>query len=416
MAGELPKLAVLWEDAAFSPLQIAEAARGLCRPVFVIGWSGPEVSFPTRILRRLGEVVEVNGYSPEEVALALAPLRPAGLVVFTDVPQCLGAAVAEQLGLPFHSQATALMVSDKLAQRRALEAAGLRVPGYWPVVRSQARRPSAWPAALRFPAVLKPRRGAGSRDTFLVHDKLELGQRMAECAEEELVVEEYIPDLAPLVSSLGSDVFSVETIVEDGRPHHLASTGRFRFTPPFRESGAFLPSDIPAAVVAEAFAMAGAAAEALGVKVGVLHTEIKLSPWGPVLVEVNGRTGGNIPTFLGRVGGPPIMVLAMRVALGLGAGAGQLSPVNAGPVAFVRFVRAPLDARRVVEVSGLEELRAVPGVDSVRLRLQPGEKIPWGTGADADYVLEVDGQAPDHEALRTGLEVAMDALRVEYSD
>ena len=40
--------------------------------------------------------------------------------------------------------------------------------------------------------------------------------------------------------------------------------------------------------------IASMAIKALGVRVGFLHTEIKLTPDGPRIIEVNGRLGGSV--------------------------------------------------------------------------------------------------------------------------
>lgn len=415
MAVALPKLAVFWEDAAFSPLEIAQAARGLCRPVFVIGWSAQPVTFPLRLLGRLGDVVSLPGAGPAQAISALESSHLDGVIVFTDTPQCLAAAVAEHFGLRSHSPATALMLSDKLAQRQALSDAGLPIPAFWAVERATVvtRGAQALPADVRFPAVLKPRRGAGGRDTFLVRDRAELELRAAQCEDEDLLLEEYIADCEPAVSALGSDVFSVETLVEEGRAHHICATGRFRFQPPFREAGAFLPSDLGPRDVDAAFALAGSAAKALGVVSGALHTEIKLSPSGPLLVEVNGRVGGNIPAMMQRIGGPPFMALAMRLALGLPLG--EPAPLASRPVSYLRWFRAPVGAGRVEAVEGADEARCLPGVHAVRVKYGAGDKIPWGARLDADFVVEVDGQVPDHAALSLLTAQLNSTLRLRFS-
>lgn len=445
MTDELPALAVFWEDAAFSPLEIAEAARGICRPVFVLGWSRTAPVFPRRLLERLGPVVDVpaDGGADMPVALsgALDRLDVAGVIVFTDPPQRLAATVARHLGLDFHSVTTASALSDKWAQRRALQAAGVPVPGYWPLTKAywgdQAQVAGTPPvtetgpvvgtapgaddggpaAEISFPAVLKPRRGAGSRDTFLVRDAAELATCLAQSADDDLLVEQYIEDCEPQVSGFGSDLVSVESLVEDGEAHHVAITGRFRFEAPFRDTGGFVPSDIPAEHAAAVCEVASAAANALGVVTGALHTEIKLSPAGPVVVEVNGRVGGNVTDLLARVGSPNLTASAMRLALGQQLPSEErvtIGPAGAGPTAvaaartaaartaavgFVRFYRAPYGAKRLSSVDGVEVLSGLPGVQAVSVNRRAGDTIDWGEGLNADHIVAVKGVVPDHGAL-----------------
>ena len=62
--------------------------------------------------------------------------------------------------------------------------------------------------------------------------------------------------------------------------------------------------------------VATAALHALGVRTGGFHTEIKLTPDGPRVIEVNGRIGGGVPEMLFEASGVSIFNLSMRVALG----------------------------------------------------------------------------------------------------
>jgi len=89
-------------------------------------------------------------------------------------------------------------------------------------------------------------------------------------------------------------------------------TGRFPLAPPFRETGSFLPSDLGPADQDAVVALAGAASEAMQVLNGLLHTEIKMTPEGPRIVEINGRVGGGISGMIARLGGPSLHVWAVR--------------------------------------------------------------------------------------------------------
>jgi len=49
--------------------------------------------------------------------------------------------------------------------------------------------------------------------------------------------------------------------------------------------------------------LATAATKALRVRTGFLHTEIKVTPSGPRVIEVNGRLGGGLPNLLQQAAG-----------------------------------------------------------------------------------------------------------------
>ena len=62
--------------------------------------------------------------------------------------------------------------------------------------------------------------------------------------------------------------------------------------------------------------MAGRTIEALGIQDSVVHTENKLTPDGPKLIEVNGRLGGRPPFVLLEVSSVNLFRVACAVAAG----------------------------------------------------------------------------------------------------
>jgi biotin carboxylase len=134
----------------------------------------------------------------------------------------------------------------------------------------------------------------------------------------------------------------------------------------------------------------------LGVGVGFLHTEIKLTPDGPRVIEVNGRLGGAIPVLMTQATGVDVMAMSKRVALGEHVVFDELIPTSR--VGYFFYVQAPQSARRVASVEGLAELGELPGVDSVFLARQPGDDVDWRKGSH-QYVFSVIGAADDYEGV-----------------
>src|SRR5204863_1276408 len=99
-----------------------------------------------------------------------------------------------------------------------------------------------------------------------------------------VLVEEYVP----------TPEFSVETF---GRKV-VGTTAKHLGPPPwFVECGHDFPADLGEVATVEALALA--AIEALGLGFGPAHTEVRLGPRGPVVIEVNARlAGGRIPTLV----------------------------------------------------------------------------------------------------------------------
>ncbi|HTU31400.1 MAG TPA: ATP-grasp domain-containing protein [Solirubrobacteraceae bacterium] len=398
--GSRPRLAVMYEVGAFSPFEIRDAAQDLCDLVWVTGWSSPLDRTLTRLLPRLGTVLDVEGLGRDDVITALREAGVDGIVVFSDVGQEPAAEIAAALGLAFHSPHTALLLRDKFEQRLALREGGLPVPAVIAVCReSVGDREAAEDLEMTWPAVLKPRRGSGGRETFLVRSPEELTAVLDDASEEErFILEEYLADRADRIGSGVAAMVSVELVVVDGVAQHIAVSGRFPIVPPLRENGGFLPSHLDAEESAEVIEVAKRAAAALGVTRGVLHIEIKQTPVGPRIIEVNGRVGGVVPTLLAQIGGPPLLTWALRLALGLDIPA--FAPIAADSrVAFYYAWLPPVGEYVVREVESFDAVRAIPQVDHAWLNREPGDRVSSREGGMFGHLAAAYGAVDSHEEL-----------------
>jgi hypothetical protein len=387
--GPLPRLAVFLDSASASIMEVYEAARDTCRIVWVVGWS-PD--FPsTRVLARFGEVVDVSSLTPEGAIDRLAATQIDGVVVFNDAPLRFAAAVAHRRGLIFHSPETTVLLTDKLAQRRALQHAGLRVPTF------AAAGVNGIEGQVEYPAVLKPRVGAGSRDTFRVSSESEAKRVLATCdPDEKFILEGFISD-RPATGALAADVVSVESIARNGDIHHVTVTGRFPFVEPFRETGSFVPSNVSVDERRSIETLASAAIEALGIRDSIVHTEVKMTPSGPWIVEVNGRLGGGISNLISRVAGPPLVRWALRLALGLEVS--EVPIVSAPPIAFFRWIVSPVDATVVTRIEGVRAARSLEGVDDAVLNRAVGEHVDPRESPFLNHVVRIDGMVDSYSHL-----------------
>jgi len=385
----LPRLAVFHNEQSSPVFELFGASKDLCRIVWIIGWSNDNPS--QRILSRFGDVVDLTGLTEAQSIERLVEFRPDGVVVFNDPPIMLASKVAHELDLPFHSPATAELLSDKLAQRAALRDAGLPVPAF------AALSTTFTDAHVPFPAVLKPRAGAGSRDTFFVHDARQVADALAKCdPNEEFILEEWLPDRSSR-QGLGSDLVSVESVVRDGDITNITVTGRFPFAPPFRETGSFMPSDVNETDWNAVLELASTAITALGIKHGLVHTEIKMTPQGARIVEVNGRLGGGIDGLIRRLGGPSLLVWSMKLALGQDVGPTPV--ILKSPVAFFRLIVAPQTATELESLSGVNDLNALSGIDEVNLNAQPGDALDYRRSSFSQNILWINGAVGSHAEL-----------------
>lgn len=396
-----PRLAYVQTADSFPTIALAEAAEAVCDLVFVLDGDDPRIAPLARLLARVGEVVDVTGADEDGAGAALRAAGVDGLCTLADSHLVWTAEVAERAGLGFVSPGTARRLVDKHAQREALAAAGLAVPAFFPVPPLEDE--DAWErlcAEVPFPAVLKPRQGAGSRLTSPAGSPEELVRLVRAAAIEApglaLVVESYLADDPADAGGPFAGYVSVESLVQAGSVRHLAVTGRLPLAEPFRETGFFMPSALDEARTAAVVDLAGKAAVALGVEQGCLHTEIKLTPDGPVVIEVNGRAGGGMSELLELAAGVAILPLALRIALG--------EPVDlAGAprcrrVSFLLYAQADAAVHEVKAVEGLEALRGDPRVREIVLNRGPGQRVDWREG-NHGHVFSVLGTAADHDEL-----------------
>jgi len=386
---EMRRLAIFFDASAVSIIEAFENARDLCRILWIVGWSKDGTS--QRTLSRFGEVVDVNGMTQDEAVSHIVTSAPDGVVVFNDAPITLAALVASKLDLPFHTPHAARLLTDKLAQRVALRDAGLPVPVFASVRLTETE------VSVPFPAVLKPRSGAGSRNTYRVENLEQVRALLRDhSSSDQFILEEWLMDQRT-EHRLSSDIVSVESVVHRGQIDHVMVTGRFPFAPPFRETGSFVPSDLAPALYDEVCNLASAAVNALDIRVGIVHTEIKVTPSGPRVIEVNGRLGGGIGALVSRIGGPRLKVVAMRLALGM-----DIEPIlafDASRVAYFRWIVPPVWATRFVNVTGVEALQNSPGVDEIHINLHPGQAVDFRHGSWSGHALQVDGTVSSHSEL-----------------
>ena len=151
---------------------------------------------------------------------------------------------------------------------------------------------------------------------------------------------------------------------------------------------------------------------AVGVETGCLHTEIKFTPDGPRVIEVNGRLGGGVPLILEMATG--CFGAATRPWRWRWAVLPTVRPwFRASGIGFRLLFQAPLEARKVLAVEGLERVSRLPGARSATLHRPPGTDIDWRTGTN-DYVYSVLGVADDYDQLRDVARVAEATVRLRF--
>jgi biotin carboxylase len=411
-----PLVAVGYGPRCVPVMQLVEAAAGLCDLLWMIDGSLADMSQMADLLNRFGPVVDINGMGVEQIAKSLSAYEPDGLATYLDAGMVAYADVAESLHLPFHSAATAAALTDKAEQRQVLAGAGLPMPASQVILPDDApARVAEVGSEVGWPAVLKPRSAQGSRYTFLAQDAQELDRLLEALGPERpvMVLEGYLADDPARAGDTYAAYVSVESVVAGGVISHLALTGRFPLAENFRETGFFIPSALDDLEQDQVLQLATEAIVGLGVETGCLHTEVKFTPDGPRIIEVNGRVGGGVPEMIGRAADVPLLELTLRVALGE-----QIAidgPVATDRIGYRFFLQPPAVSATVAAIAGVERVSDHPGVDSISMHQGPGADLDWRDGSRT-HIMSVVGSAADYLELQAVYQLLHQEVTVTYAD
>jgi biotin carboxylase len=401
-SGRLPLVAVVHDRGSASGLEVLSSARRLCDVVFVCDRTRSRSAEEIDRIRDLAPVCDITGLTTAESAAVVTELGVTAITTFSEYQLEFTAGLALAAGLRHHSLPVVTALTDKLRQRAVLREAGVDATRCRLV--DSMHEVTAALNEIGLPAVIKPRRGAGSVDTCAVHD-LATGERVLTefladpTSSGEFLVEEMLVGDPRAVDMAFGDYVSVESVVHDQDVQHICVTGKLPLVEPFRETGSFVPAALEPSLDSEVTALAEAAIRALGVTSGVTHTEIKLTAGGPRLIEVNGRLGGSVAGLLRRATGYDLVRTALELAMGRAPVVGELAFRQ---VAYRYLVHPPLATTDLVGVAGVERIRDLDGVWHVDLSTEPVRVADWRAGTTG-HLGEVRGTVPDHRALGRAL-------------
>ena len=321
-------------------------------------------------------------------------LRPIdGVLAVGDRPTVIAARVAERLGLPGHPPSAAEVARDKERTRARLRDAGLPAP--WFVPSPLYADPAAIAPLVDFPCVIKPVALSGSRGVmradnveqfFAAYARLQTLMCQPEVraeqneAHERLLIEGFI----------AGREFALEGVL-----HHSGLTVLALFDKPdpldgpfFEETIYVTPSSLDADTQARVTETVARAAAAIGLTHGPIHAECRVNSQGVFVLEVAARPIGGLCARALRfekrgresfAADPPISLeeLLMRHSLGE-------SPEKWGRESVASGVMMiPIPRRGIFRhVDGLEEARAVAGIDDIRMTAKADQLlVPLPEGA-----------------------------------
>ncbi|MEH1098293.1 ATP-grasp domain-containing protein [Micromonospora sp. CPCC 205561] len=341
-------------------------------------------------------------------ARKLAGTRPVVGVLCWDEPLVLPSAmIAAELEVPGLGTDGVLGCRDKDRTRRLLRAAGLAQPAHGYATSVEQARTLA--ASIGYPVVVKPRALGASIGVVLATDQAQLDAAYRVAADASLAGDQPYQGGALIEEYLDGPEISVDGAVVDGDhlPMYLARK-QIGLEPYFEEVGHVVDAADPLLADPALRELLAVSHRVLGIGFGMTHTEVKLTARGPVIVEVNGRLGGDLIPYLGKLatGIDPGEVM-VEVALGVRPriAAGHRS------VAGIRFGYPPYDCR----VAAVSVPRPDPsaGIVASAAMVGPGTELrlpPGGYIARHSFVVCA---AADPDSLATRLREATDRVRLE---
>jgi len=416
MTGGLPRLAVVLDFGAASPMSILAAARGLAEIVFLCDRDLPAVRAVFDDLHGLAPVRDITGRSDDEIDAILGPDAVAGITTFSEGQLNRTAGLAHRRALTFLSPQTARTLTDKYLQRQTLARAHVQHTSCR-IVRGVAGLDAAL-ADVGLPAILKPRSGAASALTCRVDDRRQAQARLREFLsfeaagpERDFVVEQLLTGDASIAGPEWGDYVSVESVTSHGEIRHIEITGKLPLAEPLRETGYVVPCTLDQDMRGEILALTSAALSALDVRHGATHVEIKLTPQGPRIIEVNGRVGGYVADLIRRARGFDLIRAALGAALGRAADVPQAGYRRH---TFQYFLTPPMNALRLRRFDGTGELARVRGLNLEILK-NVGDAVDWRHGT-LTYVGIVHGSGRDHHEVLRLIELINRTMRIEYAE
>lgn len=302
----------------------------------------------------------------------------------------LVAEICAALDLPGNDPALARAARDKTAMVRQFDRHGVTTPHTRVVDDTAHLHRLAATGQMRLPWVIKPADAAGSAGVTIVTDQQEAAAafhtahatpgRYGTLPTPRVVVQHLVPGVE----------YSVESVTQNGSSTHLCVTHKKVTDGTHRvELGHGLPALLPATVEHSMYRQVELALAAVGIRNGLTHTEVIVTPDGrPTVIEVAARIGsGHIGFLIQHALGLDPWALCLDTALGQPT---QLTP-SRNRYATVRFLTAPRPGR-LIRVTGLPDRS--PHVPIVRIRTTTGT-IVNGTDDNTDRLGSIVVVGPD---------------------
>ncbi|WP_328603343.1 ATP-grasp domain-containing protein [Amycolatopsis sp. NBC_00345] len=372
---------------------------------------------------RLADVLFLVEYTDWSVTGPLAAFARerwgfAAALSLTDPGLEAAGRVNDAYGLGGTGYAVSHLLLDKAAMREHLRANGFKFTTGFDLVRDEESL-RTFGAGHGYPFIVKPTDTAGGFGVRRVDGPEDAAELWAWIAATRVSGLDRGPaalftiDGFIMEQFVDGPEFSVESFSFAGRHVVVAVTEKDIEPDHFAELGHTVPARVDADVEAEIVAVTTDFLDVIGLRDGPSHTEIRLGPDGPVVIEGHNRGGGDrIMDLVESAYGVDLVSYALGWPFGL---VPELTerPVPSGGAA-VRFLHGP--AGVVTGLSGVDELRARPDVIAAETYVKVGDRVgPLRDDFDRLGLVAVSG-VDSYAAARRCAELIADAVAVTIEE
>ncbi|WP_431954400.1 ATP-grasp domain-containing protein [Nocardia lijiangensis] len=235
-----------------------------------------------------------------EARKVAARRRVVGVLCWDEPLVQPAADMADEFGVPGLTATGVRGCRDKNRTRSVLTNAGLVQPRFELTGTLEQARAAA--DRIGYPVVVKPQALGASMGVVLAADRTELDAAFATATGASTIGDEPFRGTAIVEEFAVGPEISIDAAVYKGEylPMFLARK-RTGLEPYFEELGHLVDAADPLLDDETLIGTLAAAHRELGVENGITHTEVRLTARGPLIIEVNGRLGGDLIPFLGKI-------------------------------------------------------------------------------------------------------------------
>jgi biotin carboxylase len=307
------------------------------------------------------------------------------IVSVGDRPTPTAARACRELGLPGHPPLATDICRDKFLFRERLRTAGLRAPRFqhFSLASDPQRLLASGDVTVGFPCVLKPLALSGSRGVIRADDPEQFAAafnriRQLLSSPDVQVLREATSQFLQVESYIEGEEVAVEAVVDRGRLQVLAIFAKPDplIGPFFEETIYVTPSRLPQDEQQQVVDTLSTAVEAVGLKHGPLHAEMRINSEGAWLLEVAARPIGGLCARALRFEVPgsaeliSLEELVIQLALGHSVERIRREPAAAG------VMMIPIPEEGIFHhAEGVDDARATPGIEDVSITAKPDHKL-----------------------------------------